>query len=57
MESNSNVKKYALAIAIGAVAGGVTVAVVTRAFPKMMSGMMFNMMSGMKEEGFNPPEI
>jgi outer membrane lipoprotein SlyB len=45
-------KGYVLALILGALAGGVLVAVATKALPKMMSGMM----QEMKKNGFNPGE-
>ena len=52
---------YLLAAGLGAVAGGLLVAVATRAIPKMMSqmmsGMMRNMMAQMGEEGCSPSEF
>ncbi len=54
-------KGYALALFLGAIGGGLFVAVVTKAIPKMMSqmmsGMMQNMMSHMGESGIDPSEI
>jgi len=54
-------KKYAAAVLVGAVGGGLIVALATRAIPKMMtqmmSGMMQNMMSGMRESGCDPTEM
>ena len=47
---------YALALALGAFAGGLLVAVATRAIPKMMAGMMQNMVLNMRKSGFNPGE-
>ena len=52
---------YALAALLGAIGGGLVVAVVTQAIPKMMSqimaGMMQTMMSRMREGGCNPAEM
>ena len=52
---------YFLAAAIGAVAGGLFVAVATKAIPKMMSKMMSGMMQGMmarmQEHGCNPEDM
>ena len=54
-------KGYALALLLGAFGGGLFVAVMTKAIPRMMSqimsGMMQNMMSHMGESGCNPSEI
>jgi hypothetical protein len=52
---------YALAAILGAVGGGLLVALVTRTVPKMtsalMSGMMQNMMGQMRDCGINPEEM
>lgn len=52
---------YALAALLGAVGGGVFVALATNAIPKMvprlMSGMMQKMMEHMKRSGLNPAEV
>jgi hypothetical protein len=52
---------YAVAILIGAVGGGLLVALVSRAIPKMMtqmaSGMMQNMITRVSESGFDPSEM
>ncbi len=58
-------KRYVLAVALGAIAGGLIVALGTKAVPRMMSQMMSNMASQMrqtmmaclKEEGANPAEM
>ena len=50
-------RKYVFALALGAIGGGLLVAWATRAIPKMMSGMMQNMMVGMREEGCDPAEM
>ena len=55
--TGSDAKGYALAAAIGAVAGGFAVAVATRAVPKMGAQMMRNMMQQMRDAGFNPAEM
>jgi len=54
---SSNGKKYAVALGLGAVGGGLLIAWVTGAVPKMMSGMMQNMMARMQEEGCDPKEM
>ena len=54
---NSPTKGYALAVILGAIGGGLLVAIATKAIPKMMSGMMQNMMMQMGENGFNPGEM
>jgi hypothetical protein len=55
--SGSNAKKYLFTLALGAVAGGVLTACATKAMPKIMAGMMRNMMAGMGGEGCSPSEI
>ena len=54
-------KRYALADLLGAIGGGLVVALVTRAVPKMMSqmmaGIMQDMMSRMDEAGCDPMEM
>jgi len=54
---SSNGKKYAVALGLGAVGGGLLIAWVTGAVPKMMSWMMQNMMARMQEEGCDPKEM
>ncbi len=56
-DSSGNLRKYMIVGAIGAVGGGLLVAMVTRAMPKMMSGMMQKMMSMMGGEGCSPAEM
>ena len=52
---------YFLAAALGATIGGIGVAILTRAIPKMMSrmmpSMMENMMKQMGGEGCNPEDM
>ena len=52
---DSHTKGYAIAAVLGAIGGGLIVALATRAIPKMMSkimaGMMENMVSRMGENG------
>jgi hypothetical protein len=52
---------YALAALVGAISGGVLVAVATRAVPKMMDGMMsrmrHKMVEHMRQSGINPAEM
>ena len=53
-------QKYMLAGMLGAIAGGLLVAIATKAIPRMMSNMMAGMMKNMmqmKERGGNVPEI
>jgi len=56
-ECCSGGKKYAIAFALGAVGGGILLAWATRAIPRIMSGMMQNMMANMRDEGCSPSEI
>jgi hypothetical protein len=55
--TDSDRKKYILAASLGAVGGGLFVALATRAIPRMMSGMMRNMMAQMGEVGCDPAEM
>ena len=59
--TDSKTKNYILAASLGAIGGGVLVAVATKAIPRMMtqimSGMMRNMMAQMGDEGCDPREI
>jgi hypothetical protein len=48
---------YILTALLGAIAGGLIVVVATKAFPKMMAGMMQNMMAQMREAGRDPTAI
>jgi hypothetical protein len=48
---------YVLAVLLGAVGGGLIVAFATKAIPKMMAGMMQNMMAHMAESGGDPSEM
>jgi len=51
-------KWYFLTAILGAIGGGIIVAVATRAIPKMMSQMMAGMMQNMMaQEGCNPMEM
>jgi fatty acid desaturase len=54
MRRDSHIGGYIVAAALGAIGGGFMVAVVTRAVPRMMAGMMQNMMARMGEEGAGP---
>jgi hypothetical protein len=49
-------KKYALTLVLSAFAGGLLVVIATKAIPKMLSGMMQNMILEMRKNGFNPGE-
>jgi hypothetical protein len=52
-----NLRKYMVVTALGAVSGGILVALASRAMPKIMAGMMRNMMTMMGGEGCNPAEM
>jgi hypothetical protein len=54
---STQIKGYALAALIGAVGGGLLVALGIKAVPRMMAGTMQNMMSQMKEKDFDPSEM
>jgi uncharacterized protein involved in exopolysaccharide biosynthesis len=59
--TRSDAKKYVLAATLGAVGGGLLVALTAKAIPKMMSqimsGMMQDMMGQMRKSGCNPAEM
>ena len=59
--SRAPIVGYFLAAALGVTVGGIGVAILTRAFPKMMSRMMSNMMGNMMQqmggEGCNPEDM
>ena len=50
-------KKYMLTFTLGAIGGGILLAWATKAMPKIMSGMMRNMMSHMSGQGCSPSDI
>jgi len=60
-KTESHRRNYILATLLGALGGGMVVALASRAIPKMMSemmsGMMRNMMSQMAESGCDPAEM
>lgn len=60
IKSGSPKSGYYLAAALGALAGGITVALATRAIPtilgRLMADMMEKMMAGMAGEGCDPAE-
>ena len=56
-EKGSHSKGYIFAVFLGAIGGGAVVALATKALPKMMSGMMRNMMARMGEGGCDPAKI
>ena len=49
--------KSILATSLGAIGGGIIVAVTTKAIPKIVSAMMQNMMFQMSECGTDPTEM
>ena len=59
--TRSDTRIVVLAGILGAIGGGLFVAIATRALPKMMSGMMSGMMQNMigqmRENGVNPAEM
>ena len=55
--SNGRVRGYALAVIVGAIAGGTLVAIGTKAVPRVMSAMMQNMMRQMEGSGCDPAEM
>ena len=52
-----NLRKYMVVMVVGAISGGILVALASRAMPKMMAGMMRNMMAMMGGEGCSPAEM
>ena len=50
-------KRYILAAVLGAIGGGAIVALATKAMPKIMSGMMQNMMAHMRKGGCDPEKM
>ena len=48
---------YILAVSLGAIGGGLLVATITRAIPKMMSKMMVGMMAEMGAGECDPAEF
>ena len=55
--TGSGGRKYVFVFALGAIAGGALAAYAVKAMPRMMSGMMRNMMTQMGGEGCNPAEM
>ena len=53
----SRTQGYVLAAVLGAIGGGLVVAMAANIFPKMMSGMMRNMMGQMRQSGCSPAEM
>lgn len=56
-KTDSNARGYALAALMGAIGGGLVVALATNAIPKVLSRVMQTMMVQMREAGFNPAEM
>ena len=57
METAMRNRKLILVAALGATGGLIVVAIAQVILPRMMAGMMKNMMLRMKKEGCNPTEI
>ena len=57
MMSETNRRKYVFVAVVSAIGGGLIVAIMTEAIPKMITRMMGEMISNMKENGCNPTEI
>jgi len=59
MESKNdmNVWGYVLSASLGALAGGLSVLIIGRVFPTMMSNMMANMMAQMSASGCDPEDM
>lgn len=56
-DTRSRTRGYVLAAVLGAIGGGVVVALATDAIPRMMSRFMQTMMARMEEGGFDPSAI
>ena len=50
-------RAYVLVALLGAIGGGLFVALATQAIPRMMAAMMRNMFAQMKASGCNPEEM
>jgi hypothetical protein len=55
--TGSYIRGYVLAAVIGAIGGGLVVALATDAIPRMISKMMQNMKAHTGEGGFSPAEM
>lgn len=55
--TGSQARGYVLAAVMGAIGGGLIVALATNAIPKMISQTMQNMMAHMRESGFSPAQM
>lgn len=56
-DGGCNLRKHMVVMVVGAISGGILVALASRAMPKMMAGMMRNMMTMMGGEGCSPAEM
>lgn len=56
-KSRSTKLGFLLAFSLGVAVGGIGVAQITRAIPKMMSNILLNMVSQMGGEGCDPEEM
>ena len=56
-DGDCNLRKHMVVMVVGAISGGILVALASRAMPKMMAGMMRNMMAMMGGEGCSPAEM
>ena len=57
IKNKSQNKGYIFAGFLGAIGGGIVGAIATKAVPKMMAGMMRNMMERKGKDGCNPARI
>lgn len=56
-DNGSQYEGYILAAGLGVLAGGLVVALATRAVPKIMSRLMAGMMSQMAASGCDPSDV
>jgi hypothetical protein len=54
---NAGKTHYAVSVLLGAIGGGLAVALVTNAIPKMMSRMMSGMIAQMAQDGCEPTDM
>ena len=57
LNTDSHAKEYILAAILGAMGGGLVVALATQAVPKMMAARMQTMMAQMRESGCDPGDM
>ena len=57
LNTDSHAKGYILAAILGAMGGGLVVALATQAVPKMMAAMMRTMMAQVRESGCDPGDM